>query len=88
MRAPCSRIVVSILVATAGVLLAYAAAARAEETVSEGAPITPEFAQTLYARVGPLREPDGCRLERFDTSQFYPRADKCGYDRKRVRRAK
>src|SRR5687767_10930081 len=50
-------------------LLAYATAAPAEH-VRGGAPITPEFAQTLYARVGPLREPDGCRLTRFDTSRY------------------
>lgn len=39
-------------------------------TVAEAAPITPEFAQSLYARVAPLREADGCRLTRFDTSRF------------------
>src|SRR5262245_23875055 len=50
-------------------LLAYAAAARAGETVGDGAAITPDFAQTLYARVGPLPESDGCRLTRFDTSR-------------------
>jgi hypothetical protein len=50
-------------------LLAYTAGC-AEQTVSDGAAITPEFAQKLYARVGPLHEPDGCRLTRFDTSQY------------------
>jgi hypothetical protein len=57
---------------TVGVLavLAYAAAAGAEPTVRDGVPITPEFARTLHARVGPLRAPDGCRLTRFDTSRF------------------
>jgi hypothetical protein len=58
--------------ATVGLLalLAYVAAAHAEEGVRDGAPITPEFAQTLYGRVGPLREPDGCRVKRFDTSRY------------------
>jgi hypothetical protein len=57
--------------ATVGVLvvLAWAGATRADETVG-GAPITPEFAQSLFARVGPLRESDGCRLTRFDTGPF------------------
>ena len=57
---------------TAGVLavLAYAVTAAAESTVSDGAPITPEFAQALHARVGPLRATDGCRPTRFDTSRF------------------
>lgn len=59
-------------IATVGMLavLAYVAAARAEGTVNDGAPISPEFAETLYARVAPLRETDGCRLERFDTSRY------------------
>ena len=58
--------------ATVGLLalLAYANAARAEEGVADGAPISAEFARTLYGRIGPLREPDGCRLERFDTSRY------------------
>jgi hypothetical protein len=58
--------------ATVGVvaLVAYGAAARAEPAVSDGAPITPEFAQTLYARIGQLSEPDSCRLTRFDTSSY------------------
>jgi hypothetical protein len=56
--------------ATVGLLALLAYAAHAEETVRDGAPITAEFAQTLYGRVGPLREPDGCRLKRFDTSRF------------------
>src|SRR5258706_15687825 len=51
-------------------LLAYAGAALAEERVGDGAPISPQFAQMLYGRVGPLGEPDGCRLARFDTSRF------------------
>jgi hypothetical protein len=38
--------------------------------VSDGAAITPAFAQALYARLAPLRESDGCRLVRFDTSRF------------------
>ncbi len=58
--------------ATVGVLalLASAAAAPAEQTVRDGAAITPEFAETLYARVGQLREPDGCRVTRFDTTLY------------------
>src|SRR5438876_1078473 len=52
-------------------LLAYAGAAHAEERVDDGAPISPQFAQVLYGRVGPLREPDGCRLARFDTTRFH-----------------
>jgi hypothetical protein len=50
-------------------LLAYATAARAEP-VRDGAPIPPEFAQTLYARVAELHEPDGCRVTRFDTARY------------------
>lgn len=50
--------------------LASALAAGAWPTVAAAAPITPEFAQSLYAQVGPLRESDGCRLTRFDTSRF------------------
>ncbi|MCC6847413.1 MAG: glycosyltransferase family 39 protein [Deltaproteobacteria bacterium] len=38
--------------------------------VAAAAPITPELARDLYARVGPLREADGCRLTRFDTRRF------------------
>src|SRR5262245_14468832 len=58
--------------ATVGLLalLACAGAARAEEGVGDGAPISPEFAKTLFDRVGPLREADGCRLESFDTSRY------------------
>lgn len=36
----------------------------------EGAPITPEYAQALYAEVAALRETDGCRLARFTTQRF------------------
>ncbi|MDX2166792.1 MAG: hypothetical protein SF182_07000, partial [Deltaproteobacteria bacterium] len=38
--------------------------------VSDGIAITPDFAAALFARVSPLREADGCRLTRFDTSRF------------------
>jgi hypothetical protein len=38
--------------------------------VGDGAPITPAFAEALYARVAPLAEADGCRIVRFDTSRF------------------
>src|SRR5436190_18844040 len=57
--------------ATVGVLavLAYVAVAGAGQTSAEAAAITPEFAQNLYGRVAPLREADGCRLTRFDTSR-------------------
>lgn len=51
-------------------LLVSVAMASASATPAEGAPITPEFAQSLYGRVAPLREADGCRLTRFDTSRF------------------
>jgi hypothetical protein len=51
-------------------LLTFVGAAHAEEKVSDGAPISPELAQALYARVGPLREADGCLLKRLDTSRF------------------
>jgi hypothetical protein len=50
-------------------LLAYATAAPAEQ-VRDGAPIPPEFAQSLFARVSALREPDGCRVTRFDTARY------------------
>jgi hypothetical protein len=50
-------------------LLVYATAASAGE-VRDGAAISAEFAQALYARVGRLREPDGCRLTRFDTARY------------------
>jgi hypothetical protein len=63
---PTSRLATVGLVA----LLACAGAAQAEEDVGDGAPISPEFAQTLFGRVGPLREADGCRLARFDTSRY------------------
>ena len=52
------------------VVLASSAGAIGGPRLAEAAPITPEFAQGLYARVAPLREADGCRLTRFDTSRF------------------
>lgn len=39
-------------------------------TVSDGAAITPEFAQSLYDQLVILRAADGCRLVTFDTSRF------------------
>lgn len=39
-------------------------------TVSDGAAISPAFAQALYDQLAPLRESDGCRLVRFDTGRF------------------
>lgn len=50
------------------VLLALAAPARAE--IADGAPITAELAQQLYARVSTIAAADGCRLTRFDTHRF------------------
>lgn len=38
--------------------------------VSDGAAITPAFAQALYDRVMPMQEADGCRPLRVDTSRF------------------
>lgn len=38
--------------------------------VSDGAAITPAFAQALYERVTPLRPADGCHVTRLDTSRF------------------
>lgn len=58
--------VVAALVA----VVAAAGAGRADESISGGAPITPEFAQSLYERVGRLQAADGCGLTRFDTSRY------------------
>jgi hypothetical protein len=38
--------------------------------VADGIAITPGFAQRLYDRLTPLRESDGCRVVRLDTSRF------------------
>jgi hypothetical protein len=62
--------VVRTLTLAAFAVLASVPTAGVGPTVAEAAPITPEFAQSLYAQVGPLREADGCRLTRFDTSRF------------------
>lgn len=48
---------------------AVAERARAN-AVADGAAITPAFAQTLYDQLMALREPDGCRVARLDTSRF------------------
>ena len=56
--------------AVLAVVLLNAAVGSAADGVDDGAPITPQFAQVLYDRVAPLREPDGCQLTRFDTSRF------------------
>jgi hypothetical protein len=46
------------------------AAVTGEPVAPEGdVAITPEFAQVLFDRLAPLREADGCRLQRFDTSR-------------------
>ncbi|MDX2166791.1 MAG: hypothetical protein SF182_06995 [Deltaproteobacteria bacterium] len=47
-----------------------AAAVPGPAAVRDGAPITAAFAEALYARLAPLREADGCRIVRFDTSRF------------------
>ncbi len=52
------------------VLLLLPAAAGAAAPVSDGAAITPVFARALYERLANLKEADGCRLSRFDTSRF------------------
>jgi hypothetical protein len=62
--------VLRTLTLAAFAVLASALMAGIGPLVAEAAPITPEFAQQLYARVGPLREADGCRVTRFDTSRF------------------
>lgn len=36
-----------------------------------GAGITPEFAQSLYEQLSPMRESDGCTLARFDTKRSF-----------------
>lgn len=51
-------------------LLACASPAPAAEQVRDGAPISAEFAASLYARVAKLQEPDGCRITRFDTARY------------------
>src|SRR5262245_59839135 len=38
-------------------------------TARDDAAITPAFAQELYDQLAPLRESDGCRVTRFDTSR-------------------
>lgn len=38
--------------------------------IDDGAAITPEFARALFDRVRVLREPDGCRVEQFNTERF------------------
>jgi hypothetical protein len=54
-----------------GVGVACAAAdAEPQQGVPDGAAIRPEFAETLYKRLTPLQESDGCRLVRFDTQRF------------------
>ena len=47
-----------------------AADAEPQQGVPDGAAIRPEFAETLYKRLTPLQESDGCRLVRFDTQRF------------------
>jgi hypothetical protein len=44
--------------------------AQPQSAVPDGAPIRPEFAETLYKRLAPLQEADGCHLVRFDTARF------------------
>ena len=48
---------------------AAASGSRAAPMVSDGAPITAEAAQALYARLADLHEADGCQLVKFDTAR-------------------
>ena len=61
---------VAVALAVRGLALLACTLVAGAGAVAEAAPITPEFAQSLYARVAPLQETDGCRLTRFDTSRF------------------
>lgn len=56
--------------ATMIALLAASAATADSDGVGDGIAISHEFASTLFARMAPLREADGCILSRFDTSRF------------------
>jgi hypothetical protein len=47
-----------------------AASGVASAAIDDGAAITPAVAESLYARLSPLHEPDGCRVARLDTSRF------------------
>jgi hypothetical protein len=62
---------VATAAATAFMLLLTATSSYADPAaVNDGTAISPAFAQKLYDRLAPLRESDGCRLVRFDTSRF------------------
>jgi hypothetical protein len=54
------------LVLAAAVVASFANPGRAEV---DGVALSPTVAQALYDRLAPLRESDGCRLARFDTSR-------------------
>ncbi|MFN8643454.1 MAG: hypothetical protein U0802_17995 [Candidatus Binatia bacterium] len=59
-----------VAVATAALVALIAAAARSDDGVRDGAAITPQFAQSLYERVGHLQAADGCAQTRFDTGRY------------------
>ena len=64
------RLLLCIAVATSILHASLAKAAEGQPAPSEqGAPIPPEFARSLFDRISPLRETDGCRLARFDTGK-------------------
>jgi len=46
------------------------ATAHAQSAPQGGAAITPEFAKSLFDKIAPLQENDGCRLADFSTSRF------------------
>jgi hypothetical protein len=52
------------------VAYALAPASVAQAAPADGAAITPDVARSVYERLAPLGESDGCRLVRFDTSRF------------------
>jgi hypothetical protein len=58
------------VIAVAAFLLLVTRPAAAQPAVDEGAAITPAVAQAVFERLKLLQAPDGCRLQRFDTSRF------------------
>jgi hypothetical protein len=65
-----SEVEVSVFRSSGGGADAAAAPEPGSVMLRDGAPITPAFAEALYARLAPLREADGCRIVRFDTQRF------------------
>lgn len=60
-----------MLLATVCATLASAQVQRPAETApQEGIAITPELAKAVYQRLSPLRQADGCILDRLDTQRF------------------